>query len=130
MTVVSTDQWRVEIGGFHFHSLCLSKCKWENNHIFLKINFIYFLLLSKGLNTKLCLSKFATRLMFHWKAIFILSLFYLCSLLLLHWDVESNHGQGSRKNHLPSFCHKNLNSLPAHNFAKTLLLKEYKSTYK
>ena len=93
--------------------------------MFLKIIFINFLLLCKVLNTKFCLSKFAASLMFHWKAIFILSLFYLCSLSLFHRDIESKPGPRNSKNHLPSFCHWNLNSLPAHNFAKMLILKAY-----
>ena len=80
--------------------------------------------------SKFCLSKLATRLMFHWKAIFILSLLYLCSLLLLHGDIESNPGPRNSKNYLPSFCHWNLTSLPAHNFAKLLLLKAYNAKYK
>ena len=59
---------------------------------------------------------------------FILSLF-ICSLLLLHGDIESNPGPRNSKNHLPSFCHWNLNSLPAHNFSKVLLLKAYNAIY-
>ena len=98
--------------------------------MFLKIIFIYFLLLCKVLSTNFCLLKLATRLIFHWKAIFILSLLYLCSLLLLHEDIESNPGPRNSKNHLPSFCHWNLNSLSAHNFAKMLLLKAYNAIYK
>ena len=69
--VVSTDQWRAEIGSFNCHRLRLSKFKWNNNPMFLKIVLIYFLLMCKLLNTKFCLSKLATRLMFHWKAFFI-----------------------------------------------------------
>ena len=79
--------------------------------MFLKIIFIYFLLLCKVLNTKFCLSKLGTRLMFHWKAIFIFSSLHLCSLLLLHEDIESNPGPRNSKNHLPSFRHWNLNIL-------------------
>ena len=130
MMAVSNDQWLAEISSFNYHCLCFSKCKLDNNHMFLKIIFLYFLLLCKVLNTKFCLSKLATRLMFHWKAIFILSLLYLCSLLLLHGDIESNPGPRNSKNYLPSFCHWNLNSLPAHNFAKMLLLKAYNAVYK
>ena len=130
MMVVSTDQWRAEIGSFNCHRLRLSKFKWNNNQMFLKIVFIYFLLMCKVLNTKFCLSKLATRLMFHWKAFFILSLLFICSLLLLHGDIESNPGPRNSKNHLPSFCHWNLNSLPAHNFSKMLLLKAYNAIYK
>ena len=103
MMVVSTDQWRAEIGSFNCHRLSLSKFKWNNNQMFLKIVFIYFLLMCKVLNTKFCLSKLATRLMFHWKAFFILSLLFICSLLLLHGDIESNPGPRNSKNHLPSF---------------------------
>ena len=84
----------------------------------------------KVLNTKFCLSKLATRLMFHWKAFFILSLLFICSLLLLHGDIESNPGPRNSKNHLPSFCHWNLNSLPAHNFSKALLFKAYNAICK
>ena len=129
MMVVSTDQWRAEIGSFNCHRLRLSKFKWNNNQMFLKIVFIYFLLMCKVLNTKFCLSKLATRLMFHWKAFFILSLLFICSLLLLHGDIESNPGPRNSKNHLPSFCHWNLNSLPAHNFSKVWLLKAYNAIY-
>ena len=71
MMAASTDQWRAEIGSFNCHCLCFSKCKWDSNHMFLKIIFIYFLALCKVLKTKFCLSKLTTRLMFHWKAIFI-----------------------------------------------------------
>ena len=106
MMVVSTDQWRAKIGSFSWHRLCLSKFKWNNNQIFLKIIFIYFLLMCNVLNTTFCFSNLATRLMFHWKAVFILPLFvylFICSLLLLHGDIESNPGPRNSKNHLPSF---------------------------
>ena len=115
---------------FNCHCLFWSKCKWDNIHIFLKIIFIYFLLLSRVLNTKIWLSKLDTRPMFHWKAIFILSLLYLCSLLLLHGDIRLNTGPRNSKNHLPSFGHWNLNRLPAHNVARMLLLKTYNAIYK
>ena len=91
--------------------------------------FIYFVLLWKFLNIKSCLSKFATKIMFQWKAIMILSLLYLCSILLLHEDIKSKPGPRNYKNHLPSFCQWNLNSLPAHNFTKMLLLKAYNMLY-
>ena len=42
----------------------------------------------------------------------------------------SNSGPRNSKNHLPSFCHWNLNSLPAHNVSKMLLLKAYNAIYK
>ena len=130
MMVVSTYQQRPEIGSFSCHRLCLSKFKWDNNQMFLKIIFIYFLLMYKLLNTKSCLSKLATRLMFQWQAFFILSLLFVCSLLLLHGDVESNPGPRNSKKHLPLFCHWDLKSLPAHNFSKMLLLKAYNAIYK
>ena len=123
MMVVSTDQWCPEFGSSYCHSLCLSKCKWDNNHMFLDIICIYFLLLCKVLNTKSCLSKFATKLMFHWEPIIILYFLYLCFLQLVHGDIKSNPRTRHSKNHLPSFCHWKLNSLPAHSFAKMLLLK-------
>ena len=68
MMPVSTDQWRAEISSFNCHRLYLSKFKWDNNQVFLKIVFIYFLLMRKVLNTKFFLSKLAIRLMFDWKA--------------------------------------------------------------
>ena len=68
--------------------------------------------------------------MFHWKAIFILSLLYFCSLLLLHGDIELNPEPRNSKNNLPSFRQWYLNSLPAHNFAKMLLLKAYNAMCK
>ena len=123
MMVVSTDQWRAEIGSFNCHSLYFLKCKWDDNHVFLKIIVIYFLPMWKILNSKFYLSKFAAKLMFQWKAILILSLLCLCSLPLPHGDIELNPGPRNRKNHLPSFCRWNLDSLPAHNFAKMLLFK-------
>ena len=125
MMVARTDQRRAEMSSFNCHRLSLSKCKWGNNHMFLKIIFIYFILLWNILNTSCCLSKLTAILTFHWKAIFILSLFCLCSLLSLHGDIESNPGPRNRKNHLPSLCHRKINSLPPHNFAKMLILKAY-----
>ena len=59
----------------------------------------------KVLNSKFYLSQLATRLMFHWKAFFILLLLLICSLLLVHEDIESNPGPRNRKNHLISFYH-------------------------
>ena len=129
MMLVSNDQWCAKIGSFNCHRLCLSKLKWNNNQMFLNIVVIYFLLMWKVLNTKFCLCELATRLMFDWKAFFILSLLFICSLLLLHEDIESNPGPRNSKNHLPSFCHWKFNSLPAHNFSKTLLLKAYNAIY-
>ena len=126
--VVSTDQCCAEIGSFDCHRLRLSKFKWYNNQMFLKIVFIYFLLMCEVLNTKPCLSKLAARLMFHWR-VFILSLLLICSLLLLHEDIKSNSGPRNSKNHLLSFCHCNLNSLPALNFSKMLLLKAHNAIY-
>ena len=76
MMVVSTDQCCAEIGSFDCHRLRLSKFKWYNNQMFLKIVFIYFLLMCEVLNTKSCLSKLATRLMFHWK-VFLFCLYCL-----------------------------------------------------
>ena len=130
MMVVRTDQWRAEIGSFNCHRLCWSKFKWDNNRIFLEIIFIHFLLMCKVLNTRFCFSNMSTRLIFHWKAFFILSLLFICSLLLLHGDIESNPGPRKSKNHLPSFCHWNLNGLPAHNNSKILILKACNAIYK
>ena len=52
------------------------------------------------------------------------------SLLLLHGGIELNPRSRNSKNHFPSFCHWNFNSLPAHNFAELLLLKAYNAIYK
>ena len=130
MIAVSTDQWCAEIGSFNCDRLHLSKFKWDNNQIFLKIVFIYFLLMCKVLHTKFCLSKLATRLMFHWKTFFILFLLFICSPLLLHGDIESNPAPRNSNNYLPSICHWNPNSLPVHNFSKMLVLKAYNAIYK
>ena len=119
--VVSNDQWRAE-------SLCFSKYEREKNRMFLKIFFLYVLTLFKVLNTDFWLSKFATRILFHWLAIIILSLLYLRSLLPLHGDIKSKPGPRNSKNHLPSFCH--LSSLPARSFQKMLLLKAHNAMYK
>ena len=127
---VRTSQWHTDIGNFNCHSLCLSKCKWDNNRMFLKIIFLYFLLLCRVLNTTFRLSKLAARLMFHWKTFFIWPLLYFCSLLLLHRNIESNPGPRNSKNYLPSFFHWNLNSLQARNFENILLLKAYNAIYK
>ena len=59
------------------------------------------------------------------ESLFILSLLFICSLLLLHEDIKSNPVPRKNKNHLPTFCHWNLNSLPVHNFSQMLLLKAY-----
>ena len=91
--------------------------------VFLKIIFIYFLLMCKVLNTKICLFKLAAILMFHLKTFFILSLLFICSLLLLSGDIESNPGPRNNKNLLPSVYNWNLNSLPTHDFSQMLLLK-------
>ena len=93
-----------------------------------KNHFLYILTLFKVLNTDFWLSKFPTRILFHWIAIIILSLLYLRSLLPLHGDIKSKPGPRNSKNHLPSFCH--LSSLPAHSFQKMLLLKAYNAMYK
>ena len=68
--------------------------------------------------------------MFNWKTIINLFLLYVFSLLLLHRDIKLNPVPRNCKTHLPSSCHWNLNSLPAHNFAKMLLLKAYNAIYK
>ena len=83
MMVVSTDQCCAEIGSFDCHRLRLSKFKWCNNQMFLKIVFIYFLLMCEVLNTKPCLSKLAARL-FHWKVFLfcLYSLFVLCCFFM------------------------------------------------
>ena len=83
---------------------------------------VYFLLMCKVSNPNFCLFKFAKRL-FHWKTIIILSLLYLCFLLLLHGDTESKLYPRNSKNHLPSFCQWNLNSLPEYNFAEMVFFK-------
>ena len=42
MMVVSADQWRTKIGSFNCHRLRLFKFEWDNNQMFLKINFYMF----------------------------------------------------------------------------------------
>ena len=99
----------------------------KKSHVY-KNHFLYILTLFKVLNTDFWLSKFATRILFHWLAIIILSLLYLRSLLPLHGDIKSKPWPRNSKNHLSSFCH--LGSLPACNFQKMLLLKTYNAIYK
>ena len=102
---------------------CLMKAIICVDYMFPKILPVYFWLMCKVSNPNFCLFKFAKRLMFHWKTIIILSLLYLCFLLLLHGDIESKLWPRNSRNHLPSFCQWNLNSLPAYKFAKMFFLK-------
>lgn len=97
--------------------------------MFLKIIFVYFLLMCKVLNTTSCFCNFATTLIYHWKVIIILHLLYLSSLQLLHGDTKLNLGPRNGKNNLPSFCYWKLNSLPIDKFAKMFLIKAYNATY-
>ena len=76
MMVVITDQWRSEIGSFNYYSLCLSKCKWDNNHMFLKILFVYFLLMCLIFRVG-CKSNVSLESYFYF--VFIVSLFPLPS---------------------------------------------------
>ena len=116
-------------------ALIVTDCVYQNvnrtSTCFYKSFLCIFLLLCKVLNTKFSLSKL------HWlqetnvslENHFYFVFFNLCSLLLLYRDIESNPWPRNSKNHLPSFCHWNLNSLPAHNIAKMLLWKAYNALY-
>ena len=67
----------------------------------------------------------------HFYFVFIVSLFPTASLWRYRIEPSAkNFLARNSKNHLPSFCHRNLNSLPAHNFAKMLLLKAYNAIYR
>ena len=57
-------------------------------------------------------------------------LWFTCNLLLLCDDVEFNPGPKQNTAKKLSICHWNLNSITAHNFAKLVLLKAYKSIHK
>ena len=63
------------------------------------------------------------------------NLFYFVFIIYLFstassWRYRIKPGPRNMKNNLPSFCHWSLNSLPAHNFSKMLLLKAYNAIYK
>ena len=97
--VVSTGQSNPDIGSFKFVIVSVyQNVNGKTMTKFLIIIFRYSLLLRKVLNTRFCLSKFATRLMFHWKVIIVLSLLDPCSLLLLHGDIDSNPGPRKSRN--------------------------------
>ena len=53
---------------------------------------------------------------------------FKCNLLLLCDDVELNPGPKQNTAKKFTVCHRNLNSIVAHNFAKLILLKAYNST--
>ena len=103
MMVGSTYQRLAEIGSFNCHRLCLSKLKWDNNQMFLNVVFIYFMLMCKVLNTKFYLSNLATRLMFHWKAFFILSLLLFAPYCFLMEISNQTLGQEIGKIIYPHF---------------------------
>ena len=55
---------------------------------------------------------------------------YILIILQCHGDIESNPGSRKLKTNSFSVCHRNLNSLSAHNFSKLTQLKAYNSIYK
>ena len=55
---------------------------------------------------------------------------YILIILQCHGDIESNPGPRKLKTNSFSVCHRNLNSLSAHNFSKLTQLKAYNSIYK
>ena len=52
------------------------------------------------------------------------------TLLVLSGDVEINPGPNPGYSNSFSFCHRNLNSIAAHNFIKMFLLQAYNSIHK
>ena len=52
------------------------------------------------------------------------------NLLLQHGDIETNPGRRGNHSQYFSFCHWNLNSLPAHNYAKVPLLQAFNTIHK
>ena len=56
-------------------------------------------------------------------------LWFTCNLLLLCGDVELNSGPNQNSAKEISVYHWNLNSIPAYNFAKLVLLKAYNSIH-
>ena len=52
------------------------------------------------------------------------------NLILQHGDTEPNPGQRGKHSQYFSFCHWNLNSLPARNYAKVLLLQAFNTLHK
>ena len=45
--------------------------------------------------------------------------------MLQHGDIETNPGPRGKHSQYFSFCHCNLNSLPAHNYAKVFILQVF-----
>ena len=52
------------------------------------------------------------------------------NLLLTHSDIEANPGPRGKHSQYFSFCHWNLNSLPAHNYEKVPLLEAFNTLHK
>ena len=51
------------------------------------------------------------------------------NLILQHGDIETNPGPRGKHSQYFSFCHWNLNSLPAHNYAKVSLLQAFNTLH-
>ena len=52
------------------------------------------------------------------------------NLILQHGDIEPNPGPIGKQSQNFSFCHWNLNNLPAHNYAKVPLLQVFNTLHK
>ena len=59
-----------------------------------------------------------------------LSQLFIASFLTQHGDIETNPGPKEKSKSKISFCHWNLNSLPAHNFLKLSSFEAYNSIHK
>ena len=62
--------------------------------------------------------------------IIFICLFFFSFLVSLSGDVEVNLGPNRTPNEALSICHRNLNSISAHNFARLHLLKAYVTVHK
>ena len=56
--------------------------------------------------------------------------FFFCLLVSCSGDVEVNPGPNRKPNDALSICHRNFNSMSAHNFVKLHLLKAYLTVHK
>ena len=104
---IDISQWRATIGNFNLNKYIIHR-KNSSGKTFVVNFFIYKLAL----------------------LIFIYHLSPFLNLLLQHGDIETNPGPRGNHSQYFSFCHWNLNSLPAHNYAKVPLLQAFNAIHK
>ena len=112
---ISLLQWRIVVGTFNCKSLKISRHNDYNptKNLFTMFEVVFYMW---HYFENVCFS--------------LLTLLYLFICLKCHGDIELNPGPRKFKNSSLSVCHRNLNSLCAHNFSKVTQLKAYNSLYK